>query len=94
VKSMDWQMAIPRSPEVGRVQQVAALHGEGTQEYLERVGQVQARQTPRVKDNAGPSAVRDGSGRPRQQHRRDKRRRPHASANPAPEQAAHLDVRV
>lgn len=61
--AQDWHLAIPRSPEVGRVQQLAATQGEAVQEHLARVDRVQVRQTPRVKEDTGPSPVRQRGDR-------------------------------
>lgn len=97
MKPMDWQVAVPRSPDVGRVQQVAAAQGGEAQEYLARVGRVQARKTPRVKEGAGPSALRDrpggGSGRDKRPPRRQPGGVPEGGAQ-AGGRATHLDVRV
>ncbi|MDI6823482.1 MAG: hypothetical protein QME93_01955 [Bacillota bacterium] len=97
MEPQDWHLAIPRSPEVGKVQQLAAIQGEAAQEHLGRLSRVQVRQTPRVKEDTGPSALRDrAGGRPGREGRRPRRQpggAPEAGTQPD-RRASHLDVRV
>lgn len=78
------------------MQQLAAIQGEAAQEHLGRVSRVQVRQTPRVKEDTGPSALRDRpGGRPGREGRRPRRQPGEVpEGGSQADGPAHLDVRV
>lgn len=92
MRSVDWQTSIPRSPDVGRLQQVAQGQGEATQERLARLGWSQENRAARIKESAGPEPARGRKTREEGGRRRGRGQRERTDQGSGP--PGHLDITV